>query len=251
MRAIHLSTSYLMLCSHICTTFQPCFLRARPSRRSRALLASSFGSQYERLDFGRVPWIGHPCQKQPCTSTTSRASGKTKSGRITRPSSLTGRCRLQPVTPLLRNAFAKGTSVDRFPLDRTLAINRERCSLVSFAKASPSEPPTSYKWRSRPFLSGRYIECLLHTCGQEAVLFGQPPSLGRSQDGILHQEATRTEHPGRIGRGQHAWGTGPWSRKPFIAVAEHLGTKDVPRPRYDDRLVPAKPFGRRDPSSFC
>jgi hypothetical protein len=90
-----------------------------------------------------VPWIGHPCQKQPCTSTTSRASGKTKSGRITRPLSRTGRCRRQPVTPWRRRALASDTSVERLPLGLTLAITSERFPTVQMSKASPPKTRSS------------------------------------------------------------------------------------------------------------
>ena len=133
-RRTHRSGSRCTLCSHILTARQPRLLRARSTRRSRALLAASFGTQYERRVDGAVPYRGHPCQKHPCTNMTSRALQKTKSGRTDRLPIFSGRCLRQPVTPSHRKALAKASSVERLPRERTFSITCDRFSAVQMPK---------------------------------------------------------------------------------------------------------------------
>jgi len=50
------------------------------TNRSRFLFVRNFARQYLVLVLGNRPQIGHPCQKQPSTKTTSLSARKKKSG---------------------------------------------------------------------------------------------------------------------------------------------------------------------------
>lgn len=68
--------------SHTTATRQPSSLRFASFRRSRATFSLNFCCQNLRLDEGVAASLQPECrcQKQPCTKTTARYIGKTKSG---------------------------------------------------------------------------------------------------------------------------------------------------------------------------
>ncbi len=75
--------SFLTSHSQTVKTDQPILRSAATLRLSRTRLPSTFADQYAMFDFTRlVPSTqrGHPCQKQPCTSTNTLRPGKTRSG---------------------------------------------------------------------------------------------------------------------------------------------------------------------------
>ena len=118
------------LCSHIRITRQPRQRKSRPTFRSRALLASSFASQKERLEDGFLPCNGHPCQKHPSTNTAILSTGNTKSGLTDEPDPREIRlCLRHPRTCSRLNAPAIACSVDRLPRERTADMTCERFSL--------------------------------------------------------------------------------------------------------------------------
>jgi len=72
----------LMPHSHTVATRQPSCLRSASFRRSRATFSLNFCCQNLRFDDGVAARMqaGCRCQKQPCTKTTARYLGNTKSG---------------------------------------------------------------------------------------------------------------------------------------------------------------------------
>lgn len=70
--------------SHTTKTSQPMARSVACCRLSRIRFVSSFGCQKSNFDLGRRASLhaesGWRCQKQPCTNTTFRRAGKTKSG---------------------------------------------------------------------------------------------------------------------------------------------------------------------------
>jgi hypothetical protein len=67
-------------CCHTRTTRHPFVWSVLFTSLSRLRFRSSFASQNSLLLDGRLPWMGHLCQKQPSTNTASLAAKKTKSG---------------------------------------------------------------------------------------------------------------------------------------------------------------------------
>ena len=69
-------------CSHTLTTSQPASDNCLSVSRSRETLPSSFRAHQSLFVFGREPWSGHLCQKQPSTNTATRPLGRTMSTRL-------------------------------------------------------------------------------------------------------------------------------------------------------------------------
>ena len=110
--------------SQIRMTDHPALCSCRVVLTSRRRLPWTFSFHAWALVFGvRFLLQSCPCQKQPSTKTTSRASCHTKSGRPAR-----GWWRCQPSNLALLSNDARRSSVVRFPLPRTLDIScpRER-----------------------------------------------------------------------------------------------------------------------------
>ncbi len=99
--------------------------RSARMRLSRRRLPWIFVDQNSRFVFGvrfrPQPW---PCQKQPCTNTTTRRSGQAKSGF---PGS--GRWRRQPLRRCWRKSATTRISVVALPVLRTRVMSAERLSL--------------------------------------------------------------------------------------------------------------------------
>lgn len=121
-----LSVSVRSLCSHTRSTRMPFALSSRVTRRARFLLPSIFDLQYLRFPFGSRRHRGHPCQKHPSTKRATRCLGNQKSGWP----GIVRACRCHPFTPAFTNANRRRRSVDRFPLERTIAIKALRSGLV-------------------------------------------------------------------------------------------------------------------------
>jgi hypothetical protein len=114
-------------CSHILTTPTPSCIRARLTARPRAIFPAIFASQYALFCLGIRKQLLQPCQKQPSTKTATFFLANQKSG--TPGNSLA--CNFQPRTRARTSLMRRVSSVDRFPLERTLLICRLRSDLDS------------------------------------------------------------------------------------------------------------------------
>ena len=134
-------------CSHTLMTCHPAATRADVFRASRAMFPSIFGPQYAVFDFGRVPCIGQPCQKQPSTNMASRTRVNTISGR---PGSLMATWKRSPEAHKPRRSFISGT-VSR---ERILDMHRLRCpGVITSGKSSSIEAVICF--HGRPTSLGR------------------------------------------------------------------------------------------------
>jgi hypothetical protein len=95
-------------CSQILMTRQPASVRTPSVSRSRSTLAASFAFHHARFDFGNVPWSGQRCQKQPSTSTATRAAGNTMSTLRRRPSTARSTRNLSPSRWSSRRSASSG-----------------------------------------------------------------------------------------------------------------------------------------------
>ena len=119
---------FAISCSQTLITVHPDRLSVRAVWLSRAIFLAIFAVQYGRCVFGKRQCFGQPCQKHPSTKTQTRSPGKTKSGLPE-----TGKQRRHPLIPALLNRLISRSSVERFPLDRTFDMMRERVSLVTLS----------------------------------------------------------------------------------------------------------------------
>src|SRR5438046_10078635 len=71
---------FLRSCSHNRSTVHPSLRSVLVVSRSRIMFLFIFANQYSRLLSGWRRCLGHPCQKQPSTKTTTFSRLKTKSG---------------------------------------------------------------------------------------------------------------------------------------------------------------------------
>ena len=85
--------------------------------------------QYWRLLRGKRRHRLQPCQKHPSTNNATFFRGNQKSGW---PSTELG-CSFHPATLARTKASRSRTSVERFPRDRTFAINALRAAFVSLS----------------------------------------------------------------------------------------------------------------------
>lgn len=119
-------------CSQILITLTPRLLSVRFICFALLMFPWIFATQYSRFCLGIRRHRRQPCQKQPSTKTARRSEPNQKSGAP----GISRGCRVQPRIPVLMNAILTRSSVDRFPLARTLAINRLRSSADTESTAS-------------------------------------------------------------------------------------------------------------------
>ena len=104
-------------CSHTRTTLHPASRKRRSVSASLATFAASFSSHHAAFVFGRVPWMGQQCQKQPSTKTATRRREKTRSalrripgtGAVSTRNRRPRRCRLTAQRQLGRSVSTRGS----------------------------------------------------------------------------------------------------------------------------------------------
>jgi hypothetical protein len=114
-------------CSQILITLTPSLASVRFICLALLMFPRIFVPQYSRFCLGIRRHRRQPCQKQPSTKTARRSEPNQKSGAP----GTSRECKVQPRIPDLIRAILTRTSVERFPLERTLAINRLRSSVDS------------------------------------------------------------------------------------------------------------------------
>jgi hypothetical protein len=107
----------------------PRYRSFRLTNLDRPMLPIILLRQYRRLRLGRRRQRLHPCQKHPSTNKATFSRGNQKSGW---PSTELG-CSFQPAILARTKASRSLTSVERFPRDRTFAINALRAAFVSLS----------------------------------------------------------------------------------------------------------------------
>jgi hypothetical protein len=116
-------------CSHILTTLTRACARARLTARPRAIFRAIFASQYALCCLGIRKQFLQPCQKHPSTKTATLFLANQKSGT---PGN-SWACNFQPRMRARTSLMRKVSSVDRFPLERTLLICRLRSDFDSMS----------------------------------------------------------------------------------------------------------------------
>jgi len=124
-------SGFLTSCSQTRMTTQFCFFKSLLTVRARSIFPLIFCFQYCRFPLGSRKHFLQPCQKQPSTKTASRFDSNQKSGLP----GILAASSFHPQIPCLTRAMRSLTSVDLFPLDRTLLINRLRPVFVSESTA--------------------------------------------------------------------------------------------------------------------
>jgi hypothetical protein len=118
-------------CSQILITLTPSLASARFICLALLMFPWIFVRQYSRFCLGVRRHRRQPCQKQPSTKTARRSKPNQKSGAP----GTSRECKVQPRIPDLMRAILTRTSVERFPFERTLAINRLRSAVDSESMA--------------------------------------------------------------------------------------------------------------------